>query len=541
MPFRRWHPRRACVIRDVVGLKRNSEHEDPAADAAGAPPPRHGPLVTALELVVVLPTLVFLAVALVRDPEAITPGVWFFAVSIAVIDLIPVPAWSGLQLSVSFPVLLGAAVLFPPAVAGAIALVGSCDPRELRRQIPVLRAAYNRCQIAISTMAAGWMFHRIATIESPWTRIVPGILLAAVVGYTLNALSVAIYLAAEQHISVGRVLARMHGGAPYEFLFSYLGLGLLGAVVARFYRGEGSWSVVVLLAPLVFARQMYFRSRSLADRLAEQNRVLADQAAKLEQLLEKEHNTVDELRELNRMKNEFVAVVSHELRTPVTALIGYAKTLQQPTFAEDPDLRQEFLERMERQGDRLVRLVENLLTAARIESRQLPVQVSRVRFEDLVRDVVEGLGAEGERVRVDVPSDLPVLHTDRELLVRVLSNLLDNALKYSPDESTCEIGASGDDVAVVFWVQDRGIGIAPEDVPRIFERFYQVDSSSTRTFRGAGLGLSLVQELVQRLGGSITVQSEPGRGSRFTVTLPPRAPDPLGSAPASSVASDGRS
>jgi signal transduction histidine kinase len=381
-------------------------------------------------------------------------------------------------------------------------------------------------------MAAAWAFQSIATLSDPWTRIVPAILLAAVVGYTINAVSVAVYLAAEQRISVVRVLARMHGGAPYEFLLSYLGLGLLGAVVARFYTDEGSWAVVVLLAPLVFARQMYFRSRSLADRLAEQNRVLADQAAKLEQLLEKEHNTVDELRELNRMKNEFVAVVSHELRTPVTALIGYAKTLQQPGFAEDADLRQEFLERMERQGDRLVRLVENLLTAARIESRQLPMQVTRVRFEDLVRDSVEGLGAESERVKVDIAHDLPVLQTDRELLGRVLSNLLDNALKYSPDASVCEIGARGEPAALVFWVGDRGIGIAPDDVERIFQRFYQVDSSSTRTFRGAGLGLSLVRELLQRLGGSISVESAPGEGSTFTVTLPLRAPDRATSAAA---------
>jgi signal transduction histidine kinase len=508
----------------------NAERRHAVAEAARDETPEHGPLVTALELVVVLPTLAFLAIALIREPQEITPGVWFFAISVAIIDLIPVPAWSGLQLSVSFPVLLGAAILFPPAIAGTIALVGSCDPREFRRQITVLRAAYNRCQIALSTMAAAWVFQRIASIESPWTRILPAIVLAAVVGYTLNALSVALYLAAEQRISVGRVLARMHGGAPYEFLLSYLGLGLLGAVVARFYRDEGSWAVVVLLAPLVFARQMYFRSRSLADRLSEQNRVLANQATKLEQLLESEHNTVDELRELNRMKNEFVAVVSHELRTPVTALIGYAKTLQQPGFANDADLRQEFLERMERQGDRLVRLVENLLTAARIESRQLPVQIARVRFEDLVRDVVEGLGADAERVKMDVPPDLPVLHSDRELLSRVLSNLLDNALKYSPDQSVCEVGARGDSAAVVFWVEDHGIGIEKQDLPKIFERFYQVDSSSTRTFRGAGLGLSLVQELVQRLGGSINVESSPGEGSRFTVTLPPRTPEPNGAA-----------
>jgi signal transduction histidine kinase len=267
---------------------------------------------------------------------------------------------------------------------------------------------------------------------------------------------------------------------------------------------------------------MYFRSRGLADRLAAQNAILADQAGKLEELLEKEHHTVGELRELNRMKGEFVAVVSHELRTPVTALIGYAKTLQQPEFAEDAGLRQEFLERMERQGDRLLRLVENLLTVSRIESRQLPVSVGRVLFEDLVQEVVEGLSTEADRVKVDVPDDLPILYTDRGLLGRVLSNLIDNALKYSPAGATCELGAGTDGDGVVFWVKDQGIGIPANELPKIFDRFYQIDSSSTRTFRGAGLGLSLVQDLLTHLGGTIEVDSEPEVGSTFTVRMPAR-------------------
>jgi signal transduction histidine kinase len=283
--------------------------------------------------------------------------------------------------------------------------------------------------------------------------------------------------------------------------------------------------VVAFLAPLVFARQMYFRSRALADRLAEQNALLAEQAQRLEQLLAKEHHTVDELRELNRMKGEFVAVVSHELRTPVTALIGYAKTLRQPEFADDPLMREEFLERMERQSDRLLRLVENLLTASRIESQQLPLSIGRVLFEDLVHEVTESLAGNADRVRVHVPQDLPVLYTDRQLLSQVLQNLVDNALKYSPDGSPCELEARPAGDAIVFWVQDHGIGISEEEMARIFERFYQVDQSSTRTFRGAGLGLSLVQDLLRHLGGTIEVGSAPGEGSRFTVTIPVRHPN----------------
>src|SRR5262249_9147329 len=160
---------------------------------------------------------------------------------------------------------------------------------------------------------------------------------------------------------------------------------------------------------------MYFRSRALAEQLAEQNELLERQANRLEGLLRKEHATVDELTELNRMKGEFVAVVSHELRTPVTSLIGYAKTLRLPEFSEDSGMRQEVLERLERQGDRLLLLVENLLTAARLESDQLQVSVGRVLFEDLCREIVEGLASESGRVRFFIPGAPPVIHTDRQL------------------------------------------------------------------------------------------------------------------------------
>jgi signal transduction histidine kinase len=325
-------------------------------------------------------------------------------------------------------------------------------------------------------------------------------------------------------MSVVEVLGKMHGAHPVEFLLSYLGLGLFGTAIARFYLLQGIAAVAVFLAPLVFARQMYFRSRALADQLAERNELLAEQAERLAHLLEKEHATVDELRELNRMKGEFVAVVSHELRTPVTALIGYAKTLRQPEFADDPGMRREFLERMERQGDRLLRLVENLLTAAKLESEQLTVSVGRVLFEDLCREVVEGLAREATRLDVRVPTDLPVLHTDRQLLGRILSNLLDNAFKYSPDGTPCELGAKTEGDRLVFWVRDHGIGIPPEQVARIFDPFYQVDSSTTRQFRGAGLGLSMVRDLLAHLGGTIEVETWPGRGSTFTVSLAVHAP-----------------
>src|SRR5437660_6881440 len=311
----------------------------------------------------------------------------------------------------------------------------------------------------------------------------------------------------------------MHGAAPYQFLIEHVGLGLSAAVIVKF-SVAGEWSVAVFLAALVFARQMYFQSRALTDRLAEQNQTLAEQAARLEHLLAKEQESVAELRELNKMKSDFVAVVSHELRTPLTAIIGFVKTLRRPEFSEDVASRDEFLQAMERQGDRLLRLVENLLTVSRLENDTLSPAVGRVSFTDLCREIVEGLGGSADRIRLDIPDDIPVLFTDRDLLGRVISNLLDNALKYSPDQSPCLLGARLEGTTLRFWVSDTGIGIAAHELGRVFHRFYQVDSSTTRVFRGTGLGLALVKDLLEQLGGAVEVESEPGRGSTFTVTLP---------------------
>ncbi len=273
----------------------------------------------------------------------------------------------------------------------------------------------------------------------------------------------------------------------------------------------GLATLYILLLPIAFRT---------SRRVGEQNARLAEQARKLEELLAHEQNTVAELRELNRLKSNFVAVASHELRTPLTSIIGYAKTLRQPQFADDQGTRQEFVEAIERQGDRLFQLVENLLTASRLEGESLKASVTAFSFGELTKEVVEGLGSQGERVLVSLPPDMPTMITDRQYVAQILQNLLSNALKFSPADVPCELGAGHGLDWIAFWVRDQGIGIPSNEVGRIFERFYQVDSSSTRRYGGIGLGLSLVQSLVQTLGGRIEVQSRVKEGSTFTVMLP---------------------
>jgi two-component system sensor histidine kinase KdpD len=187
-------------------------------------------------------------------------------------------------------------------------------------------------------------------------------------------------------------------------------------------------------------------------------------------------------------------------------------------------LRNESVQALERQGDRLLRLCENLMTEVRLEQDQVTVALGSVVFGELLGEVIEGLGTRGRRVHLKLSVSVPVLFTDRDLLSRVLQNILDNALKYSPDDQPCEVGASEQDGFVVIWIRDRGLGIPQEQLGKIFKPFYQADASNAPSHTGVGLGLSIVQGLVQRLGGEIDVESTVGEGTTFTVKLPAAGP-----------------
>jgi signal transduction histidine kinase len=289
--------------------------------------------------------------------------------------------------------------------------------------------------------------------------------------------------------------------ARVDRLFKTLSLALLGALAALY----------IILLPIM---------RRISRTVATQNVALGQQTRKLEAALKSERGTVTQLREVNKMKDQFVAVASHELRTPLTSIIGYAKTLRRPAFADDPAAREEFLEAIERQGDRLFRLVSNLLAASHIEDESSRVSVSSFSFPDIAREVLDDLGPRSERVKVKLDDDPRLILSDPQRIHLVLANLLDNALKFSPGGKKCELGSLREADSYSFWVRDRGIGIPADQREQIFDRFYQVDSSITRQYGGVGLGLNLVKETVDSLGGKIEVESEEGRGSTFTVTLP---------------------
>ncbi len=232
---------------------------------------------------------------------------------------------------------------------------------------------------------------------------------------------------------------------------------------------------------------------------------------------------VTELKRLEQVRREFVANVSHELRTPLTAIKGYAETLRDGGL-RDAARAAEFVEVIHRHAGRLAALIEDLLDLSSVEQGQARLVLCPVSLRDVVAQaetVTRPAAKErGHAVTVDVPRDLPDVLADRDRLAQVLINLLDNAVKFTPEGGRIEVGARPSGGRVVVSVSDNGVGIPPEDIGRIFERFYRVDRSRDRRDGGTGLGLAISKHLTQAMGGTIEVDSRPGSGTTFRIFLP---------------------
>ncbi|MGE5506906.1 MAG: two-component system histidine kinase PnpS [Chitinophagales bacterium] len=236
---------------------------------------------------------------------------------------------------------------------------------------------------------------------------------------------------------------------------------------------------------------------------------------------------VTDLRRLEQMRSEFVANVSHELRTPLTSLQGFVETLQDGA-ADEPATRARFLDIIAGETTRLTQLVEDLLELSRLESGRLDLRRRPVALSALVDRTVSFYAALAAArqvaLAVQLPPDLPPVPGDDDLLEQVLRNLVDNAIKYTPDGGRVCIKAAlaetGGRQEVVVQVADTGPGIAPEHLPRLFERFYRVDRARSRALGGTGLGLAIVKHIVERHGGRVWVESAPGQGSTFSFALP---------------------
>lgn len=269
----------------------------------------------------------------------------------------------------------------------------------------------------------------------------------------------------------------------------------------------------------------------LLGRLADQVSLVV-QAARLRA---RQEETLARLRELDEMKSDFVAITSHELRTPLTTVRGFVDALRRHRDTLSTEEAQEYLAIVHAQTDRLIRLVEDLLLLSRIEAGKLTFLPEPIETRDLLVGVRQGLGEPAGRVSLIEEPGMPgKLVVDAQRLTQVLTNLLMNALKFSPPGETVHLAAGSYSTGTVtFAVRDRGPGIPASELDAIFERFHQTESSAAHS-EGAGLGLYIAKQLVHAMGGWIAVESEPGHGATFTVTIPTsrtlEAPAPLSEA-----------
>ena len=230
-----------------------------------------------------------------------------------------------------------------------------------------------------------------------------------------------------------------------------------------------------------------------------------------------------EERALEQMRSDFVATVSHELRTPLAAIYGAALTVGRPDLELDDELQARLLDVIVEESERLKKKVNDLLLASHLDSGQLKMSIGACDARELVASVIETAETyvgENRRISLDVEEELPQVRADPNQLREVVTNLLDNAIKYSPEGGDVLLRLERNGSSVRLAVRDNGLGIPPKEQRRIFEKFYRLDPHMTRGVGGTGLGLYIVRELVLRFEGKVWVESTEGLGSTFFVELP---------------------
>ncbi|TAL08859.1 MAG: HAMP domain-containing histidine kinase [Nitrospirae bacterium] len=316
----------------------------------------------------------------------------------------------------------------------------------------------------------------------------------------------------QRHRDLRRMLAAALGGA---FLLSLV----LSYAVAR--------GITRPLADIVAAARRMARGEFHERVRVTSTTEVAYLAEILNQMAVSLEENIRNLHRLEQVRKDFVANVSHELRTPLTAIKGYVEAIQDGG-KDKPEELDRFLDIIKAHTERLNLIITDLLLLSKIESGQVPLKQEPValaglidRTVGLLRHLIE---QKKHRVVVNIPADLPPILGDEERLGQVFSNLLDNAIKYTPENGTITISAALSKTAPPTMIEadvaDTGIGIPSKDLPRIFERFYRVDKARSRELGGTGLGLAIVKHLVEGHGGTVSVASLPGQGTRFTVRLP---------------------
>jgi PAS domain S-box-containing protein len=294
-------------------------------------------------------------------------------------------------------------------------------------------------------------------------------------------------------------------------------------------RGEPS-AIVSVVHDLTQAEE----NERLARELQELNDELEDRIRRATVELEERNRRLEwqsfELQKASRLKSEFLANMSHELRTPINVILGYTSLMRERIYGALTDRQDEALAKTYQTSQHLLELINDILDLSKIEAGKMPLHVERVFIPEIIAEISESvqpmLRVKKLEYETHVDQTLPAIRTDRTKVKQVLLNLLSNAIKFTPAGSVIVTAAPLHDANVIrLTVTDTGIGIKPEHLDAIFEDFRQLDQSHTREYGGTGLGLSITKKLLSLLGGAVSVESEYGAGTRFTIDLPSIAED----------------
>lgn len=404
----------------------------------------------------------------------------------------------GVSTTFGFAILLGFGTAPAAIVFGFASIVG-----DVANGKSLWKTLFNVAQYVLSVAAAGAVYSLLDGPREMTAGALGIIALAALAFFVVNDVLTSTVIALSRDLRIGPYLLEdlVFQGATAAALCALAPVVLVLA------------EIDVLLVPLVVVPvgAVYLGATASLHN--------TELVHRLELALEQE-------KELGRMKDDFVAVVSHELRTPLTSIQGYIKTMLQLGPQLGAHEERSFLEAADRQSDRLRRLIEQLLAVARLESHVEPITFSRVSVEQVARHVVDELRASGHGQTFDLRFDgtLPLVETDEAKVHQILSNLVENALKYSPPDTRITVRGARMTDGLVLSVEDEGAGIPEEAQERIFERFFQVDSSATRSVGGTGLGLYICRKLADAIGGRLWLERSGPEGTVFRLWIPESAP-----------------
>lgn len=440
-----------------------------------------------VEILVIVPCLGLIAWLMVDEWNQFRWILLLWSVLIAAVEYMPVPAWRGLTISVGFPLLMLVAFTQPPGIAGLITFLGALDPREFKREVTLGVALYNRSQVAVSVIAASATFHALADFGTSTPLVlVAAAAAASIADYAVNASLVTLFMSVKLRSSASTVIRQLTIGSVSDFLVSYLGLGLLGLALAKFYETSRFWAIPAFLAPLLFARQAFFRARALEEaheELKEREAILRD----LSNAMAEER--ADERLQIAGYLHDDLAQVLFRLSLQVDIA---RKLLEKGDVGELGSQLLKIRNSKQETSDRIRALIRDL------HRSPLGAKGLSEAIESFVDEVGSESGVVFHRDVGDIVLPAPIAL----LLYHVAREAVMNALKHArATDMWISVREEGDDIVLV--LRDNGVG-------------FDIEAPGPE----GHYGMAMMRERAKIGGGTLHMSSTPGEGTTITVRFP---------------------